>query len=339
MKRSTVFLAFGLTCGCGVSSTELTIEGVLFPMSMGGTCSFPIAGPAAATLAGPMVFDTARSLSTHMPLNVENRLDNLNHDLTSGKPDPSVVNNVNTVSPLRMDIRWECDSIGFRADLGPLVVPAFDFVKPFCLDKRSQTTSTFVGLDVIPASGDTIPPGDNWGMVDITPIPYELGQALDELFTVAAYADDCCRNSQDCSGTGQAGCGMAGPGVQCAAGCSCCLVDKLFATLDKNQMQRTPFSQGTPQNKDLVRFAPFAEFNGDYWVKNVETANGGTPREVGDEYQMRMRGVLEGVISDGTLVSSDQFAWEFDLCKQCGAYDAMTHTRLAHPASNDCYVY
>src|SRR5687768_5865194 len=49
----------------------------------------------------------------------------------------------NKVTPLRFDLRWECDTTGFSHDLGDMYVPQFSATEPFCVGSDTRSFSGF----------------------------------------------------------------------------------------------------------------------------------------------------------------------------------------------------
>lgn len=312
-KMMLGFAAAGALAGCGTNESAITIHGVVIPSESQGSCEF---GSAENDHLVAIVLDTSNSYTMTLALDVENR--HAKREFFKGVRGNNYTEMIgNDFQPLRYDLRWECDSPGFSSDLGPLVVPAFDFDQPFCLDRRSEVNQDFVGFDVIAASGPVIAP-EEFGITMITPIPYQLGLAIDDTFEIARYADDCCRNTDGCDGTTAA---FAGAVLE-----SCTRLGEIFTTLDPNGSElsvKAPDS-GTASS-DLVRFRPFAIYHGTYASQKIER----THAQYGAAYGVRLRGSLEGMLGDGDLVSSNEFSIQISLCKECGSYGANRRLPLA----------
>ncbi len=304
MKRTTLALcsATALMAGCDAVDNALLIRGVVTP---GTGCSVE----AGDVFQYNLVLDTASYRTMSLPLSVQNTLSVVPLDLGSMGVTLEVDNN-NSITPLRMELRWECDSNGFSSDLGALVLPAFNLRDPFCLDRRDDT-QTFVGFDFAQAEGSAIPPEED-GVAVVRAIPQQLGDAFDDLFTIAEYADSCCRESTGCDGQA----------TSMASRCSELLAR--FSALDPTGRfgLSVQSSQAGQASRDLARFRPFAIFSGDYWLQFEAT-----PALVGATYPMRLRGFLEGVTPDGQTQVSNEAAIGIEVCKNCGRYTNGSTTR------------
>jgi hypothetical protein len=288
MKKQMLILAAAALpfAGCDAPDSSLVIHGIIVPMEMvemdmvtmqtSRSCLYD---PMSDVTAVRVVIDVAQQLSLYLVLKVENTLQP-NTIMIDTEPDQAIAYN-ESVSPLRFDYRWECDTIGFGSDLGPLFVPQFSVNQPFCLDSRDETSGDFVGFDVIPATGGAIPAGGTGG-VEIRPIPAQLGLALYDMFTLAALAQACCMSTEGCSG------------VESGVTMECARLQSLFNDVGilQNQVEAAQ------------RYRPFALFDGSVPPTNMFPSN---------TYPLRLRGVLEGVTSSGTTVTSNEWAQDIGI--------------------------
>jgi hypothetical protein len=206
----------------------------------------------------------------------------------------------------RIQLSAEARSIGFRSDVPAVNLFAF---------LPSDVSIVLGDLDLSPAATAS---------VAFQPALASVASGFDALLAVARDADACCRATAGCDG-------LTGTSTACTA------FVRAVSRIDPNHTQYPAFQAGL-MSAALTAFASYAEFDGNYWLENVELANGGTPRPAGDEAQIRLKGEARGLLGD-EVVQSDGFAWELDLCRNCGAYDAATNARLPHPPSCTLYVY
>ncbi len=284
-------LAAGLGCvvaaalaGCDAPGSALVIERVIVPTTMqdmmtGATsCEWKSGG---SDSAANIVLDVAQQLTLFLVLDVANTLQpseaviDTNPDITLKHPQ--------SVNPLRFDYRWECDSIGFSSDLGPLFLPQFSVNQPFCLDNRDATGGDFVGFDVIPATGGLIPAAGT-GSVEIRPVPAPLGLAMYDMFTLAALAQTCCASTDGCGG------------VENGANQECIRLQTFFN--DVGILQN--------QTEAAQRYRPFSLFDG----ATPPTQGTALPTPT---YELRIRGVLEGVTNAGQTVTSNDWSQDIQL--------------------------
>lgn len=179
----------------------------------------------------------------------------------------------NEVIPLRFDYRWECEDSAFGLGRGPLVLPEFNATLPFCFDER-QEGSEFVGFDVTSATGPSIAPGEE-AIVSIEIVSPVLADSMAGTFQLASDVEACCRS----------------PGVRC---------DNPDSGADRTtgpcQVAQAQFDRLAPDtfdvgsSEDLNRFRVLADI---------------APSQ---PYRMRFNGRIEGVTSDGDLVTSTLFA-------------------------------
>lgn len=267
-----------------------------------------------------LILDTALALELTLPFKVRNDIVVAPIEIN---PDPPIeLRPAAAVRPLRMDVVWECDSNGFSGDLGPLVLPAFDPVVPFCLDKRADTQS-FVGFDVVPVTGGSIEGGGGQGIAAATVIPFAMGQAIDETFRIAALAEQCCFETRATNCDGQ------------STAQSCTRLTQIFQALDPTGSSLQVAVQAGP-SEDLVRFQAFALYNGGNLCARDRTLCDSSFLE-GPSYPMRMRGVMEFMKSDGELVTSDDHTQTLHFCRNCGYWNGLER----FPYSNQhmqCYA-
>lgn len=287
MKRFIWAAALTLV-GCNNVGTGLVVLGAAAPTDM-MKCDYTAQGNA---YLYAITFDVTRQDTLHLNLRVRN---NLTVQTTNWGPDSRHDDVIapNSVMPRRMEIRWECDSNGFSANLGPLYLPQFSATQPFC---SNRSTRDFQGFDVIPATGQAIDAGGNLGLVSIRPITPQLGGALNDMFTLAQRAQACCTEAGGC---------MTDADLQRAAsGPACTALQALFDTIaGTGQLRNTRAS-------DLQKFIPYQAFD----------LRGGTRKPgttVGPSYPLRLRGVLEGVTGSGSVVTSAEYDETIGICAEC----------------------
>ncbi len=239
-----------------------------------GTCMFNAMGDPAIDIT--MDVQYARILD--MVTIVENRLDPV-EVMLGGQNQGENIKIPRSIQPLRFDFQWECESTGFQGGVGPIVLPAFSVDKPFCLDKRENVTGDIGGVDVVPASGEPVGPGDR-GFVSFTPVPAQLGQAFFDFFEVARLSQKCCDEvGGDCADVG------TGSGADCTA-----LQDAFDALAGPQRLS-------AKQPADVQRFRGFSTY--------VQS---------GARYPVRISGFIEGLLPTGDLIVSSRFNREVELC-------------------------
>lgn len=261
--------------GCESSETSLVVQGVVpgeLDMTTGG-CTWD---PETDVYLARVSIDVAQQLTLLLQLQVENTLTPGTVEIDEEPNDVWVYSE--SITPLRFDYRWECDTIGFSADLGPMYLPQFSVNQPFCLDNRDETTGNFVGFDVIPATGASIEPGAT-GLAEVRMVPAQLGIAVNDMFALAELAQGCCDSTDGCAG------------VESGANNACNMLSAFFN--DVGILQN--------QTEAARRYRPFSLFDGNTPPTNVA----GMPTPF---YSMRVRGVLEGVTGSGDLVTSNEWA-------------------------------
>ena len=264
---------------CNNIEVGLVVEEVPPPS---GECSFM-----PGELEYPLTFDTQRMSTMFIPTEVTNVL----------SAEPTVINGMdpmilqepaNRVSPLRFDFRWECDTQGFTAGQGPLVLPAFSVDNPFCLDTRDEANSDFAGFDVVSASGAPVGP-EQTQIWQFTPITAQLGQALNTAFRLAELSEDCCDLARGCQN------------VQTVATTGACA--DLQVLLDSIAPQR----YSVAQEQTLNIWRPYFL----YTPQGAQELQSG----VIPNFKLRLRGVYEGITSAGDLITSTEFIRDVGICK------------------------
>lgn len=275
--------ALGLVTGCNEVDTSVLVEGIAAPQDP-SSCEF--------TSDGTMFWS-----STTLDVFEQKNLRLVARVFNTMPPEPVLVEMApeesltlpNRVTPVRFDFRWECDSNGFGAGQGPLFLPQFSVTEPFCLDDRDDT-SDFVGFDQVSASGQAANPQAQ-GLVDFTPIPAQLGIAMDEAFQLATLADACCQEvGGNCNNTPNAN--LGGPGA-------CADLQALFDTVSGNQLQ-------VVQTADVQRWQPFSIYDGS-----------APPTAQGARYLLRMRGRFEFVTAAGDELTSNELVHDVGICRNC----------------------
>lgn len=297
MKRYIMTLAL-VAAGCDTNQTSLTITHVIFPTQdmMTGVCTFD---SSAAPKAGPLVLDTAASLSLQVPLSVTNNLAPRSVDFSPTEDVEAPVNTAAEITPLRFAARFECDTSAYSgARASGLILPRIDPQVSFCVDARSDASASTANSDILPAYGAAIKPGTA-GTAMVRAIPHELGYAIDELWEFARTADECCRNSPGCSGAG------GHP--------KCLRLQELFAGVDSTGSLVAIGSAGTA-NPTLQEYASYAPYDGQY-IAGLDShyANRSTP-----VFSMYLRGVLQGLTGYGEIEESNDYSVQIEVCSNCG---------------------
>jgi hypothetical protein len=280
--------------GCANVESSMTILGTAAPTD--DECKFT---PDGDEFLLNIFFDAANADSLALALKVRNDLQG-NTINFGGQDSPDNFIYPTTITPLRMDFRFECDTNGFSDELGPLFVPQFSTDQPFCLQKD---TREFQGFDVVPASGGAIQSNGGLGIVFVKPITTQLAHAIGDTFALGVLADRCCNSLV--------------PG-----GCTEENLRNLPAgTNDDCGQLQTEFNKIAPDklsvNKldDVEKFRPYAIY--DWAYSGVRPQNAGMSG-AGPGYPMRIRGVLEGVTGDGSIVSSTEYFEIINICANCG---------------------
>ena len=210
----------------------------------------------------------------------------------STNPPQEIIMVDNSIQPLRFDYRWECDSTGFTADQGALYVPAFNPVRPFCVDNRDDATSDFVGFDIISASGGAIPAGGE-GLIETRIVTPQLAEGIRDTFDLAIQADLCCQEVQGCENLDMAD--TTNPNTNCG------LLQQIFDRVAGANV----YSANSLD--DVTRWRPFAAYTN-------SNGTGKTPVS----YPMRLRGRYEGITPSGDFVTSTEYTQDIGFCQGCG---------------------
>ncbi len=310
MNRISLLTACGLAVtACDAGETSLVVLGIAIASSDPSAPTVCAVKASETEFGPPMVLDTAVSYKMSLPFSVTNNLDA--DTLT------------NMATPVRMEARWECDSNGFTSELGALVVPAFDPRRPFCLDRRADTTEDFVGFDFVPLRGGAIAPATA-GLSTAKVVPFQLGAAFDEALQIAVLADKCCRKPMS-------GC----DGQDNTANSECVQLTDIFTALDPDGrfgLSVASNQAGTPSS-DLLFYRPFAVFDGSYDA-SITTHDHGV-LALGARYPMRFRGILEYLLQDGRSITTNEHMVEISVCRNCGPAAGPT-TRNPHTI-DPCY--
>lgn len=282
--------AMFLLAGCSNVDTSLTILGAI-PSDSEDKCEF---SPMGDVFLGNIYFDALGQDTLALHLRVRNDLQGATVNFGStALPDNFEV--PSGVTPLRMDFRFECDTNGFSDQLGPFYVPQFSAEIPFCLQKD---TREFQGFDVVPASGPVIEPNGGIAVVLVKPITTQLAHAMGETFILANLADDCCKSLDGIGGCTEENLRNLAPNGMDKCG-------ELQRAFDKI----APDKLSVNKIDDIEKFRPFAIFD---HMSNPPRGMG-----LGPTYPMRIRGVLEGVTGDGSIVSSAEYFDEIHICANC----------------------
>jgi hypothetical protein len=303
-----------LLVGCDGSDQTIQALGIPAPAQTMGVCSFP---DNATQFIPSIALDTAASFGVEAPFLVVNRT--VAPLLNLGDPQ-IIANNVITWQPLRFITQWQCDVTNNTNSAGPLFLPAFDTQVPYCLSDRS-TFGDIVGQDVVGATGPAVNPGQR-GLAMTTIVPTELGSAVDQLFELARQTDRCA----------DAVTGVT-PNVNCANGV-CTQCDEMKAAFA--QLGLNAVVQGNEPTADMVKYQPFALFEGNYITGKPNSpfsnVNNNSPF-----YTMRLTGVLQGRLSTGSEVETNEVSVGVDFCRSCGALMGAGTNRQPR-RSNECLL-
>ncbi len=287
MKKLLCIASMFTLGGCFNLDSALTPIGSVVGEASMGACTWD---PMGNTYEIDTQYNPTLATSMRLVVQLQN---NLEANAIQFAEDPAeVFVPPNNITPLRFDMRWECDTDALSAGLGAMILPQFSFDRPFCLDNRGDTTGNFVGFDVIPASGAAITPGGGIGVAEINPVTSQMGEAVRDMFEISRLADACCSEDTDCATSVQ-----RDPNN---FGAACSALNTLFTQLgDANRIKNAEF---------VSRMQRFSSF--DATSPGAFIAQGGVA-----QYNMRLRGVFEGVTSDGDLVSSTEFAQLIGFCR------------------------
>ncbi|MEM7676354.1 MAG: hypothetical protein AAF449_10165 [Myxococcota bacterium] len=234
-----------------------------------------------------LTFDAQQMSSMFIPTEVTNVMTAEGTTIVTEEPEVVITPSL-SVTPLRFDFRWECDSNGFTAGQGPLILPAFSVENPFCLDTRDEANSDFAGFDVVSATGGRIAPGET-GIWSITPITPQLGDALQTAFRLAELSEDCCNEAGGCQNA---------PGRATVGAC---------LELQNLLNDVAPDSFNVQQAETVNIWRPYIFYT-------AQGANAlGQSRIPG--FPLRLRGIYEGITAQGDLITSTEFIRDVDVCK------------------------
>jgi hypothetical protein len=286
---------------CDASNQTVQAIGIPTPTIENGICSFDAGSE---TFLASLALDTAASFGIEAPIVVANR--SVAPLVNVG--DPQVITtNVITWQALRFITQWQCDVTNNTNSAGPLFLPAFDTQVPFCLSDRSSF-GDIIGQDVVGATGAAIAPSQR-GFASTTIVPTELGSAVDQLFELARQTDRCA----------DAVTGVT-PNVNCA-NATCMQCEEMKAAF--TQLGLNAVVQGNEPTADMVKYQPFALFDGTYITGKLNspfaTVNNNSPY-----YTMRLTGVLQGRLSTGAEIETNEISFGVDFCRSCGPLGAGT---------------
>lgn len=293
MKLKLTSLAMVLLAGCNNASETVQVLRTLLPQDP-MKCTFTPSGEAALNLH----FDVATQPTFSTYVAVRNEMEVTTYNIgTSDRPDLFI--SEGQVTPLRLDVRYECDAEGFSSSLGPLVLPRFDPKRPFCIN---QSTRDFVGFDVVLAYGGAIDGQGGLGIVGSTPISHVLTDGINDVFNFALKASDCCTSIGGCTEANLKTAPL-GAGTKCG---------DLQAAFDDvaGAGNLSAVSVG-----DINEFLPYAAFDGTRGTQRVEVPT----------YPLRIRGIFEMVSNTGDLVNSNEYNDVIHICRNCLGSTACTN--------------
>ena len=274
---ATTLLLFGCVPDFDTGNQGISLLGVVnLPET---DCDFE--GEAPPVISDSLVLDLAVSETLRIPVAMRNDW----HD---------------TLSLKQMDLRWECDSLGFGAGLSPLFVPSFDAASPFCLDSRS-TTGDFVGFDVIALTGAPILQGENGvGWAEI--IPAQLGQALIQTIDLGVLADVCVQEQR-------------------TSNCP--------EFVDLYQQ-----AGGGSNVDDLIvrQYASYAFMDGRHRLSDQSM-----PPQLSSGYKMQLRALSRAEDSEHDSVFSNEMIQLVEICRNCGNLIQSDPPSRAPRDGFDCY--
>lgn len=306
-KLSIVCLSFfALSCS-EVFENGLSLERALLPDD-DQECVF---SPEGAVL-GSVVYDAYFQRTLNLVFAVRNLLQGGSIEFTEDNAVPDTFNIPGSVTPVRMDVAWECDSNGFGAGLSPLYLPHFSATDPFCAPERN---ADFEGRDVVPVVAGSIAPEES-SVVFVELINGQLGEAIRDTLGMASRADACCSaDPQGCEDEVLA---------QKANDPACTELQSLF------DGAAGPGVLSAQSQTDVDRFRPFAVY--DYSDRPRPPL-----QRVGPSYFMRVVGTLEGVTPDGRLVTAAPYPQTISICARCGVdgpdVDELADTTASPPCS------
>lgn len=288
MKRVVFTLGLALTTACNNPDQAVTILGVPLPDMM---CK--IQNPPTEWIIGSIPLDLGASLGLFVPVAARNNL--AVRELSLGKAQ-GVTSIGNAITPTRFVSQWECDTNN-SANLigGGFFLPRFSVTVPYCLSREAEFKES-TGFDVIAAAGPAIEPSEisTWG---IDAIPIALGRDFDEMLRLAVTADRCSR-ALSRSMTNDP---------------NCTKLEEYFGSLNPKLPVRSTKGDASA---DTLKFAQFAILDGNYIT--TEDPDSYRGKSATPAYSMRLTGVFEGFTGYGQEVQSNEFAYTFELCRNCG---------------------
>lgn len=285
----------GTLTACDASDQTVQAIGIPAPNIQMGQCTFS-AQP--DFFLSNVALDTAASFGIEAPILVANR--SVAVPINVGDPQ-IITQNVLTWQALRFVTQWQCDVTNNTNSAGPLFLPSFDTQVPFCLSDRS-TFGDIIGQDVVGATGPAIGPAER-GFASTTIVPTELGSAIDQLFELARHTDRCA----------DAVTGVT-PNVNCA-NATCTQCDEMKAAF--TQLGLNAIVQGNEPTADMVKYQPFALFDGSYITGKVNSPFQDVVNN-SPYYTMRLTGVLQGRLSTGADLETNEISLSVDFCRSCG---------------------
>jgi hypothetical protein len=285
----------GTLTACDASDQTVQAIGIPVPEVEMGVCTFN-ARP--EFFLSSIALDTAASFGLEAPILVANRT--VAPQINVGDPQIITQNRL-TWQALRFVTQWQCDVTNNTNSAGPLFLPSFDTQVPFCLSDRS-TFGDIIGQDVVGASGPAIGPAES-GFASTTLVPTELGSAVDQLFELALQTDRCA----------DAVTGVT-PNVNCA-NATCMQCEEMKAAF--TQLGLNAVVQGNEPTADMVKYQPFALFDGSYITGKVNSPYQDVLNN-SPYYTMRLTGVLQGRLSTGADQETNEVSVSVDFCRSCG---------------------
>jgi hypothetical protein len=298
MKRFHLFAPLLFACGCNSIGTAFVIEQTQAPTDP-KMCNYMTNGMVAV---GYMQFDAFSQSQFVVTLKVRNNLQAQTINFGNMmNPDNFVV--PSEITPLRMDVAYECDTNGFAEDIGPLYLPQFSTTEPFCINRP---TKSFVGRDVVLAYGAAVQGNGSEGLVSVNVIPPELGQAFADLFRLAQLSQKCCASTGGGCTDADLAAANQGMGSDCG---------NLQAAFD--QITGVPKKLSATSSQDIQKFLPWGQFDANV-VKPTMCSPVSGVACLPPTYSMRVRGILEGITGDGSTVSSTEWEDVVHICGHCG---------------------
>jgi hypothetical protein len=140
----------------------------------------------------------------------------------------------------------------------------------------------------------------------------QLARAFNEVFTLAGLADRCCKSAQNASGNcddQSLQTAPIGPNTDCG---------NLQAAFDRIA---GPDRLSAQSFLDIQKFRPYQIYDHNQVMPAMNPTLFPTR---GPTYSLRIRGVLEGVTGDGSIVGSTEWFQDISICANCGGSSACT---------------